>query len=299
MPELTEDQLTEKPGAFLGFENTSLPSSRPQFSIIPFGLEKTVTFGSGTSKGPDAILEASQEVELFDFEYKTETCRQFNFETLPHSIPKKRLEEALDQLEEIVTDCVKIGHIPITLGGEHSLTPAAVRPFAEEFEKLTIVQFDAHADLRDGYLGQHYSHASAIRRCLDFENVDVVAIGIRNMGIDEHEYLKSSSRITMYDALSSNWIQVNNELKSILAGKNVYLTFDLDGLDPSIMPATGTPEPGGLDWQSTMMMMRSIASVANIHGADIVELAPITGMHSPDFIAAQLVYKMMGHIALA
>lgn len=299
MPDHDPDPLTERPGAFLGFENTGLPASRPHFRIVPFGLEKTVTFGSGTRKGPEALLAASQEVELFDFEYGVETCRTFNFETLEALEPEAALEDALDQLEGIVDACLAHNTIPITLGGEHSLTPAAVRPFARNYKTLTVVQFDAHADLRDGYLGHHYSHASAMRRCLDFDNVELVAIGIRNMGVDEHEYLQASDRITMYDALSSDWDRVNTELSQRLKGKDIYLTFDLDGLDPSIMPATGTPEPGGLDWNSTMKMIRTVASVGEVHGADIVELAPIAGMHSPDFIAAQLLYKLMGHIACA
>ena len=287
--------MIDKDGSFLGVEN-SAASSEHHFCLIPFGLEKTVTFGAGTAFGPEKIIEASQQVELFDMEFEAEVCHEYNFETLLPEPIAASLDDALSQIEGLAEKALNENKIPIILGGEHSLTPGALRPFAHRFEQLTVVQFDAHCDLRDGYLGDNYSHASAMRRCLDFPNVDVIMIGIRNVSQEEHQFVKTSNRVKMFTAFEPDWTQVAATIAQLVQDKNVYISIDVDAFDPSIMPATGTPEPGGLSWGNVLELLRSVTQVANVRGADIVEHSPIDGFHASDFLVAQLGYKLMSYI---
>jgi len=183
----------------------------------------------------------------------------------------------------------------MTLGGEHSITPGCIAPFVKKYQKLCLLHFDAHADLRESYNGEKYSHASAIKRCLDYKNVSVISFGIRNISKSEISYLrKNSSRIKIFwakDKLKWNL----NKFKHLIKNKNVYLTFDVDGLDSSIMPATGTPEPGGLLWDETLNIIKIAAKNSNIVGADINELSPIKGFNSYNFLAAKLAYKIISY----
>ena len=183
----------------------------------------------------------------------------------------------------------------MVLGGEHSLTPGAIRPFVKKFDKLYLLHFDAHADLRNSYNGNKFSHASAIRRCLDNPNVSLISFGIRNISSSEIPFLKKNKkRINIFWAKDkSKWNL--NYLKKIIKNKNVYLTFDVDGLDSSIMPATGTPEPGGLFWDETLKIIKLAAQSAKIVGADINELAPIKGFNSYNFLIAKLAYKIIAY----
>ena len=185
---------------------------------------------------------------------------------------------------------------PLTLGGEHSITPACIAPFVKRYKKLYLLHFDAHADLRESYNGEKFSHASAIKRCLDNKNVCVISFGIRNISKEEIPYLrKNSHRINIFwakDKLKWNL----NKFKQLIKNKNVYLTFDVDGLDSSIMPATGTPEPGGLLWEETLNIIKIAAKNSNIVGADINELSPIKGFNSYNFLVAKLAYKIISYI---
>ena len=183
----------------------------------------------------------------------------------------------------------------MVLGGEHSLTPGAIRPFVKKFGKLCLLHFDAHADLRNSYNGNKFSHASAIRRCLDNPNVSVVSFGIRNISSGEIPFLKKNKkRIKIFWAKDKlKWSL--NQLKKIIRNKKVYLTFDVDGLDSSLMPATGTPEPGGLFWDETINIIKIAAQSAHIVGADINELSPIKGFDSCNFLAAKLAYKIIAY----
>ena len=164
---------------------------------------------------------------------------------------------------------------PMTFGGEHSITPGCIAPFVKRNQKLCLLHFDAHADLRESYNGEKFSHASAIKRCLDHKNVSLISFGIRNISKEEIPYLKkNSSRINIFWAKDkAKWNL--NKFKKLIKNKTVYLTFDVDGLDSSIMPATGTPEPGGLFWDETLNIIKIAAKNSNIVGADINELAPI------------------------
>ena len=282
--------------AFLDPER--LDRDRPQDAkvvVIPFGLEASVSYGSGTAKGPQAILEASHQLELFDEELWRAPYLDYGVATLPAPTIRKPLSAALDQLEEIVAGVLDAGRFPFTLGGEHSLTAGAIRPFAKRYPDLVVLQFDAHADLRDGYLGETYSHAAAMRRVLDHKSVSLVSVGIRAISEPEARFIEENR-----DRVHIHWAhaQASWDIEKIvapLAGRPVYVTFDIDALDGAIMPATGTPTPGGLNYLQSLAILRRAAEVSNIVGADLVELAPMPGFHACDFLTAQLAYKMLSY----
>ena len=181
------------------------------------------------------------------------------------------------------------------LGGEHSITPGCIRPFVKKFDKLCLLHFDAHADLRQSYNGNKFSHASAIRRCLDYKNVSVISFGIRNISSSELTYLKKNKkRINIFWAKDKKKWNLNL-FKKLIKNKNVYITFDVDGFDSSLMPATGTPEPGGLFWDETIEIIKIASKYSEIVGGDINELAPIKGFPVYNFLAAKLAYKILSY----
>ena len=284
--------LSNKKG-FLGIDNKI--KRKENVVVIPFGLEKTVSYGGGTSKGPKEIIKASHQVELFDEDLNKEPYKNIGIKTLKPFPIKKNMNDALKQIENINKILLDKKKFPLILGGEHSLTPGAIRPFVKKFEKICLLHFDAHADLRNSYNGNKFSHASAIRRCLDNSNVSVISFGIRNISLNEISFLKKNKkRIKIYWAKDkSRWNL--DEFKKIINNKKVYLTFDVDGLDLSIMPATGTPEPGGLFWDEAMNIIKIAAKSSHIVGADVNELSPIKGFDSYNFLAAKLVYKIISY----
>ena len=278
---------------FLGLPKEN--KNKNKVYIIPFGLEKTVSYSSGTKNGPKKIIEASHQVELFDEELKLEPYKKFNIKTLKQEKIKSKLNDSLNQLSKIIEKTLKSKCFPLTLGGEHSITPAIIKPLAKKYSNLTIVQIDAHADLRDGYMGIHNSHAAAMRRCLDNKNTKIVSIGIRNLCQEEFNYFKKNNkRIEIFWGNEMHkWSM--EKLSKILKNKHVYLTFDLDGFDSSLMPATGTPEPGGLFWSDAVRILKTVFKNSNVVGADVNELAPNPHLHACDFLAAKLVYKILSY----
>ena len=284
--------LSNKKG-FLGTDNRS--NNKENVVVVPFGLEKTVSYGSGTNKGPKEIIKASHQVELFDEDLNKEPYRSIGIKTLKPFPIKKNMIDALKQIENINKLLISKKKFPMVLGGEHSLTPGAIRPFTKKFSKLCLLHFDAHADLRNNYNGNKFSHASAIRRCLDNPNVSVVSFGIRNISSSEMFFLKKNNkRIKIFWAKDkSRWNL--NQFKEIIRNKKVYLTFDVDGLDSSLMPATGTPEPGGLFWDETIRIIKTAAKFSHIVGADINELSPIKGFDCYNFLVAKLAYKIIAY----
>lgn len=279
---------------FLGLEEKDAVSYEDaKLVIVPFGLEASVSYGSGTSEGPKAMIKASHEVELFDEQLWCEPFRNIGIVTLKEFKIKSKIDKALKQLDKIVEQILEDGKFPFVFGGEHSITAGSIRPFSRKFNKITILHFDAHADLRDGFEGEHYSHASALRRCLDHDNVELVSIGIRNISASEIPFLEANQhRIKIYWAKDKKDWNIK-EIASHLKGKDVYLSFDVDGFDSSLMPATGTPEPGGIFWQEAIDIITAAAKVSNIIGADVNELAPIENLHGCNFLAAKLAYKIM------
>ena len=284
--------LPNKKG-FLGIDNKF--NFKEKVVVVPFGLEKTVSYGSGTKNGPKEIIKASHQVELYDDELNCEPYKKIGIKTLKPFKIDKNIKKALKKISDINEEILSKGIFPLTLGGEHSITPGCIGPFTKRYKKLCLLHFDAHADLRESYNGEKFSHASAIKRCLDHKNVSLISFGIRNISKSEVLYLKkNSSRINIFwakDKLSWNL----NKFTKLIKNKNVYLTFDVDGLDSSIMPATGTPEPGGLLWDETLNIIKIASKNSNIVGADINELSPIKGFNSYNFLAAKLAYKIISY----
>ena len=286
------DYLSNKNG-FLGVDNNF--NFSPKVVVVPFGLEKTVSYGGGTKNGPREIIKASHQVELYDEELNCEPYKKIGIKTLKSFKIDKNIRAALRKISNINSLLLKKKLFPLTLGGEHSITPGCIEPFTKNFKKLCILHFDAHADLRQSYNGEKFSHASAIRRCLDYKNVSIISFGIRNISESEVKYLnKNKSRIKIFWAKDKSKWNLQN-FKKLIKNKNVYLTFDVDGFDSSIMPATGTPEPGGLFWDETLNILKIAAKNSNIVGGDINELSPIKGFNSYNFLVAKLAYKILSY----
>jgi agmatinase len=285
---------------FLGLEKKDAASQKDaKVVIIPFGLEKSVSYGGGTAAGPQAMIDASHQVELFDDEFWTEPFRKYGVLTAKPVKISKSVPDALKQLDAEVEAVLKMGKFPFTFGGEHSITAGSIRPFVRRYKDLHVLHFDAHADLRDGYAGEHYSHAAALRRVLDHKEVTkLCSFGIRNISQSEIPFLeKSKGRVKIYWAREKAKWDIK-EIVNHYRGKNVYVTFDIDGLDASLMPATGTPEPGGLFWDECMTIIREVAKVSTFVGADVNELAPKPNLHACNFLAAKLAYKIMSYAFL-
>lgn len=294
-PPATLDYL---PGAESFLDPLRADAQRPEAAkavVIPFGLEASVSYGGGTRSGPAAILAASHQLELFDDELWREAYLDYGIAAVREPDIPQAVAPALDLLEGLVARVLGAGRLPFVLGGEHALTAGAIRPFAARFPDLVVLQLDAHADLRDGYLGEHYSHASAMRRVLDHAGVHLVQVGIRALCQEEADfYAANRHRIDMHLAKDQDTWDLEAMLAP-LAGRPVYLTVDIDGLDSTVMPATGTPTPGGLGYRQMLAILRRAASVGRIVGMDLVEFAPIPGLHAYDFMAAQLAQKMLNY----
>jgi agmatinase len=285
--------LSNKDG-FLGIDNKV--NFKEKVVIVPFGLEKTVSYGGGTKNGPTEIIKASHQVELYDEELNYEPYERIGIKTLKPFKISKDIKKALNNMSRINKEILDKKLFPMTFGGEHSITPGCIAPFVKKYKKICLLHFDAHADLRESYNGEKFSHASAIKRCLDHKNVSVVSFGIRNISKSEIPFLKKNkSRINIFwakDKLKWNL----KKFKEMIKNKTIYITFDVDGLDASIMPATGTPEPGGLLWDETLNIIKIAAKNSNIVGADINELSPIKGFNTYNFLIAKLAYKILSYI---
>ncbi len=286
----TLQYLSNKKG-FLGIDNKF--NFKEKVVVVPFGLEKTVSYGGGTKNGPKEIIKASHQVELYDEELNCEPFRKIGIKTLKFFKIDKNIKKALKKIADINNRLLTKKLFPMTLGGEHSITAGCIVPFVKKYKKICILHFDAHADLRENYNGEKFSHASAMRRCLDYKNVSIISFGIRNISQEEIPFLKKNkSRINIFWAKDkAKWDF--KKFKRLIKNKTVYLTFDVDGLDSSIMPATGTPEPGGLLWDEALNIIKIATKNSNIVGADVNELAPIKGFNSYNFLVAKLVYKIL------
>ena len=286
------EYLSYKKG-FLGYDASE--SFHHKVTVVPFGLEKTVSYGGGTKNGPKEIIKASHQVELFDEELNKEPYKEIGIKTLkPFSI-KKNIKQALNQLSQINKEIIESNKFPLVFGGEHSITPGSIEPIVKKYGDITLLHFDAHADLRESYQGEKFSHASAIKRCLDFKNVKVVSFGIRNLSKPEMDFYNNNrDRIEIFWGKDKkNWNL--SQISELFRNKTVYITFDVDGFDASIMPATGTPEPGGLLWEDVLPIIKKVCQISNVVGADINELAPIKNFDSYNFLVAKLAYKILAY----
>ena len=284
--------LSNKKG-FLGIDNKF--NFKEKVIVVPFGLEKTVSYGGGTKNGPKEIIKASHQVELYDEELKCEPFKKIGIKTLKPFKINKNINKAIDQIAKLNKKILDNKIFPITLGGEHSITPGCIKPFAKKYKNLTLLHFDAHADLRESYAGEKFSHASAIKRCIDHNNISVISFGIRNISAEEIPILnKNKKRINIYWAKDKKKWDLK-KFKKQIKNKVVYITFDVDGFDSSVMPATGTPEPGGIFWDEALEIIRIACKNSRIVGADVNELAPIKGFNSYNFLVAKLVYKILSY----
>lgn len=272
---------TLEPFNFLGLNEQNYETAK--VAIFPVPYNSTNYWKSGTKEGPQALIEASRHIELYDLETKKDVSKQgiFTLELLEPS--KNSPEETMARIKSVVVKLLQDGKFPVMLGGEHSITLGAVQAFKEKFGDFSVLQIDAHSDLRDEFEGTKFHQASVMKRVKDL-GISVTQVGIRSAS--EGEKLEN---VFFAPELPVDRIVLTLKEK-------VYLTFDLDGLDPSIMPATGTPEPGGLGWYETLNLIKEVAKQRKIIGADVVELDPIPGMSAPDFLAAKLVYKIINYI---
>ncbi len=285
--------LSQKKG-FLGYE--AAQTSDPKVIVVPFGLEKTVSYGGGTKNGPKEIIKASHQVELFDEELNNEPYKEIGIKTIKPFAIKKNIKQALGQLSQINKEIIAKNKFPLVFGGEHSITPGSINPLVKKYDELTLLHFDAHADLRESYQGEKFSHASAIKRCLDFKNVKVVSFGIRNLSKPEMDFYNNNrNRIKIFWGKDKKQWDLS-QINEFFEGKTVYITFDVDGFDASIMPATGTPEPGGLLWEDVLPIIKKVCKLSNVVGADINELAPIKNFDSYNFLVAKLAYKILAYV---
>lgn len=277
------------------FLASELPQPAPRkalFHLIPAPFERSVSYGTGTANGPAAILESSSQLELFD---GTSIPAEHGIYTAPAIACKGVVEDVLKAISDGVSNALKMNKIPVILGGEHTVSVGAFAAVRKFFKDVGIVQFDAHADLRDTYEGTPFSHACVMHRALDM-GFPIFQIGVRSFSHDEH-LLRAERNIHYLDAATIHRSGIPDPVLPPDFPKNVYVTFDVDGLDPSIMPATGTPEPGGLTWTQTFSALESIIASRTIIGLDAVELAPIPDLHAPDFTVARLIYNIMGLIS--
>jgi agmatinase len=282
-----------EPATFLGLEGDVARLDGARVTILPVPYEATTSYRGGTRHGPDAIIEASRHVELYDHELDAEPYR-----VGVHTYPALALsaggpEEAMGELRSAYAEACERGQLVIVLGGEHSITQVPVLHWADALgaDELSVLQLDAHADLRDSFHGTRSSHASVMRRVVD--RVRPVAVGVRAIDAEERRVIDEHSLTVIYgeELGRADWI---DDVIEALA-ENVYISFDVDFFDPAYVPATGTPEPGGGTWEQAMALLRRAFRERNVVGADVVELAPIPGLVAPDFLVAKLVYKMIGY----
>jgi len=282
---------------FLGIKKEYSSYENSDVIIYSAPLENTVSYGSGTKYGPKEILKASHYVEFYDEEMNRELCFDVGIATLPiKSFEKQKSNNVIDKIEKDISNLISDGKFVVMLGGEHTVTLGSVRTHNKEYDNLSILQIDAHSDLRDTYEDGIYSHASVIRRIYEF-NKKIVQVGIRAQCKEESDIIKKNKIKTVYSRdirQAESQIKWHNEVLSGLSN-NVYITFDIDGFDPSIVPATGTPEPGGLFWDETLDLIKLIGKRKKIVGFDVVELAPSKFHTASNFIAAKLVYKMLNY----
>jgi agmatinase len=275
----------------LDAENRRLEDAK--FVVIPVPYDLTSTYQAGSRKGPAAILDASANMELYDEELGVETCLAGIHTVVPLEVDARGPEAMVKVVYGEVAEVVSSGKVPVILGGEHSIAIGAVRAVKDQYPSLSVLQFDAHADLRDTYQNASFSHASVGRRI--FEICPLIQVGVRSMSAAEARFIEEEEiKVFSPDCILDEPDPIKKICENLT--KDIYITIDLDVLDPSIMPATGTPEPGGILWNDLLHLIKGVSERCTIRGFDIVELCPIPGMVAPDFTAAKLAYRIMGYI---
>ncbi|MBE0556370.1 MAG: agmatinase [Proteobacteria bacterium] len=278
-----------------GIDSAYTAYEKAKFVVVPVPYDLTSTYQSGSRRGPGAILEASANMELYDEELGQETYLAGIHTLPPLDADARGPEEMVNSVRRTIAGIVTDGKIPVMLGGEHSISFGAVQALQVVFPKLNVLHLDAHADLRDTYQGTPFSHAAVARRISGI--CPLVQAGIRSMSAEEAEFIKTDP----LKSYSADFIRENRSWRETICSDlqgDLYLTVDLDVLDPSVMPATGTPEPGGIAWWDLIRLVREVSKRCRIRGFDVVELAPIPGIIAPDFLASKLVYRIMGYLTI-
>ncbi len=278
-------------GRFGGLPDPYGSEEQAQIVVLPVPFDKTTTYQKGSDRGPAALIEASRNMELYDIETESEVYLKgiYTAPAIQEQTSEKMLEATYHQTKQFLDK----GKFVVTIGGEHAISYAPIRAHAEHYEKLTVLQFDAHADLQEAYEGNPWSHASVMARVKELPNVTkIISVGIRSMSSEEVPNLDKANTFFAH-ALDGEgrWI---DEVLARLSGP-IYITFDLDAFDSSLMPSTGTPEPGGLLWNQALGLLRRVAAEQKIVGFDIIELLPMSGNAAPDYLAAKLLYKLLSY----
>lgn len=259
--------------------------------LIPVPYDGTSTWLKGADKGPDAFLDAADNMEIYDIETQCEPYKIGVY--LDEPVDENSSPEAMsDAVQQRVAQYLNDHKFVTLFGGEHSISIGSIRAFGDKFKDLTVLQLDAHTDLRPEYNGSKYNHACAVFEAN--EKHHLVQVGIRSMDVEEVQYLKRENVFFAHEiAENANWIE---DVYNNLGDNPIYITIDLDAFDPSICPSTGTPEPGGLEWYPTLKLLKKVIQTKNVVGFDIVELMPNENEKSSDFLAAKLYYKMLAYL---
>lgn len=288
--------MDEKFKNFAGLEEEYASFKKSKVAILPLPYEKTTTYIKGAKDGPSAIIDASGYLERFDDELNQETFKIGIHTMNSPDIGQLSSEEMVVRVSSLTLELLKANKFPVILGGEHSVSIGAVKAFKEIYPNLSVLQLDAHYDLRDEYFGSKLNHGCVARRISEI--CPIIGVGTRSLSKEEKDFLAAQSNgriktVNVYDILEEPmWKdRVSNNLT-----ENVYITIDLDVFDPSLVPAVGTPEPGGIGWYETLDLLREIAKDKKIVGFDVVELCPIKGQAASDFLAAKLIYRLLGYI---
>ncbi|MEZ0329089.1 MAG: agmatinase [Dissulfuribacterales bacterium] len=282
------------PYQFLPITSQETDREHAKIIVLPVPFDYTASYKTGARDGPQAILAASKNLELYDEETGTEVYTQ-GFYTLEPLEPVLPVEEMVRKIQTTVLNVLQHGQFPVVLGGDHSVSIGAIEAACKYFGRINIVQFDAHTDMRESYLGTPYSHACVMRRV--WKSGNVIQIGQRATSCEEMEFLTAQNRLPIWakDVIYDRKQSISKLLER-LESIPTYITIDVDSMDPSIMPATGTPEPGGLSWFHLLECLRAVVAHTQIIGFDVVELSPIPGYHAADFLTARLIYKLASYI---
>lgn len=268
-------------------ENSKLDTAK--IVILPVPYDGTSTWGKGADKGPEAIIEASANMELYDLETDLEAYKQNIFTAKP-VIEKGAPEKMVKKVKATVGEFLRQGKFMVTLGGEHSVTAGVVQAYALKYKNLSVLQLDAHSDLRSEYQGSKYSHASVMSRVREL--CPIVQVGIRSTDISEKPFI-DKTRVFFAEEIYNKTDWMDKAISKLT--DEVYITIDLDVFDPGILPSTGTPEPGGLSWYQTLEFLKKVVSQRELVGFDVVELCPNKNERSSDFLAAKLIYKLLSY----
>ena len=286
---LLEKRFGDLTGDYSGFKKSKV-------CIIQAPYDRTLTYVKGAGKAPEAIIDASTNMELFDDELNTETYKIGIYTQPPIKFDENELpENAIEKVKENTLDVFKAGKFPIILGGEHSVSIGAVKAAKSTFKDISVLHLDAHYDLKDEYMKSKYNHACIAKRIQ--EMCPVVEVGVRSLSKEEKDFLNTAppnvNIMSVYDILETHdWKKKTADLLS----DNVYITIDLDVFDPALVSSVGTPEPGGVGWYEMLDFLKTVVKNKTIVGFDIVELSPKEGLVAPDFLAAKLMYRLLGYI---